>query len=75
MSYKIAYGVNRSVLKSRQLIDKFLVATLNNDEEAIKEILDTMLPRQETRIAPASKSAPKTLAKSKTEPFTHLSMK
>ncbi|KRE70866.1 hypothetical protein [Paenibacillus sp. Soil750] len=60
MPYKIAYGVDRSHLNSSNLIDKFIVATMNNDEEALKQIIASINTKQ-------SKSTTQ-----ENQPFAHL---
>ncbi len=61
MQYKIAYGVNQSHTKKRELLDAFIVASMNNDEQKMQEILSSFLQKQATKQATISK-----------EPFAHL---
>jgi hypothetical protein len=42
--YKVAYGTDIKSIKNRQLIDRFLVATMNKDEKTMQELIKSLLP-------------------------------
>ncbi|MNK85841.1 hypothetical protein D3C87_1057360 [compost metagenome] len=64
MPYKVAYGVNHEPHASSRLMDKFIAATITNDEETLKEIFASLLGNK----AGSNQTKPGTGP----EPFGHL---